>query len=185
VFEGPARQQFGRGSFAAAVALFVLVAILSVAAATRPWETRSHAGPRAARVAGADYRAIAGQMAALDVAGASITPGLQSCGARLNLRSFDAPPTCFRAASDAYVKTAFGLWTTLGRADRQLAKPCQARVRALRRQLDLSATLVKQTNMAVESLNFDQFHALAQAIPQLAPMYASARTQFAAACSPA
>jgi hypothetical protein len=185
VSEGPARQRFGRRSFAAAAALFVVVAILSTAAATRPWETRSRASVHPARVAGADYRTISGQMAALDVAGARITPGLQSCGARLSLRSFDAPPTCFRAASDGYVKTAFGLWTTLGRVDGQVAKPCQARIRTLRLQLDLSATLVKQTNMAVESLNFDQFHALAQAIPQLAPMYASARTQFAAACSPA
>jgi hypothetical protein len=167
------------------VVLFIVVAAVSAAAATHPWESRSHASARPARVAGGDYRAIAGQMQALAAAGARIAPGLQSCGARLSLRSFDAPPTCFRDASDGYVKTAFGLWTTLGRVDLKVARTCQRKLRNLRLQLDLAATLVKQTNMAVESLNFDQFHALAQAIPQLAPMYATARTQFAAACSPA
>jgi hypothetical protein len=168
---------------AAALCVTIAGAIAAVAA-VREWESPSPAASGTARIGGSDYSTITGQMVAVDQAAAQIAPGIRSCGARMALGSYDSPPTCFRAASDGFVRTALGLWTTLGGLEAHVARPCQTRLRNLRLQLDLTATLVKQTDMAVENLDFDHFHALAGAIPQLAPMYAAARRQFAAACSP-
>jgi hypothetical protein len=180
----PAWGRLGRRSWWIAGSCLLVAALGSGAAAVRDWEASSPASPAAPRIDGAAYRQVAAQLRAFEASHATLAPGLQSCGSRLGARSYDAPPTCFRATSTGFVDTAFTLWTTLGRLDATVARSCQAQLRRLRFQLDLEATVVRQTNTAVESLDFAQFHSLADAIPRLAPMEIAARRTFVGACAP-
>ncbi len=169
----------------AAGALAVTAIVVLVAAGPREATSRASARPIAARISGSAYRDVDGALRDLAAARAGVGRGLRQCSARLQLGGFEAPPSCFGDVSGRFVQSAFRLWTALGTLDGSVAGGCRTTLRNLRFQLNLSATVVRQTDMAIQSLHLTEFRSLADDIPRLAPMESNALARFVSACSPA